>query len=142
VPKGNQLDLFNRCQGDKVEERVGALLANDYYLSPIVLLPNVLDSVSLSISAIVCKSKSQSLQGGNPKDKPSPTSTSTPTLATTRTNDAVSDLAYTGTGSTTASCTPSSTLTGETDVLFDVSTVRPITAITVGYKLCEPFKQL
>ncbi|KAF9984434.1 hypothetical protein BGZ65_000397, partial [Modicella reniformis] len=44
-------------------------------------------------------------------------------------------------GSITASGTPAPTFTSETDVPFDVSTARPTTTI-MGYKLCEPFKQL
>ncbi|KAG0289284.1 hypothetical protein BGZ96_007119 [Linnemannia gamsii] len=47
-----------------------------------------------------------------------------------------------GTSSTTASGSPAPTSTRETEVLFDVSTARPITTTIMDYKLCESFKQL
>ncbi|KAF9140308.1 hypothetical protein BGX30_006717 [Mortierella sp. GBA39] len=91
------------------------------------------------------KSNSQSLQGSGAKYKTSSTPTSTPTSATMITSAATPSATAstsTGTGFAAASGTLFPTFTSETDVLFDVSTARTITTTIVGYKLCEPFKQL
>ncbi|KAF9972074.1 hypothetical protein BGZ73_004877 [Actinomortierella ambigua] len=86
------------------------------------------------------KNKGQSSQDSGAKHKTSSESKSTPTSATAESSATASTS--TETSSTTVSSTPASTSPNETDVLFDASSARPVTATIMGHKLCEPFKQL